>query len=81
MTPTTFKFANRTLTAPLGRPEVLPLPIYTDEQQCISLWTASWIERLKVLLFGRVWLCVQSGPTQPPVWISVDKEVLKYRDD
>ena len=33
-------------------------------------------ERLNALFFGRVWLSVMCGSTQPPVWISTDKTVF-----
>ena len=81
MTPTNHKFANRTLGAPRGQEgEVLPLPVYTDGQQCISCWRLSWRERLSALVFGRVWLSVMSGVTQPPVWLSAERAVLQYEE-
>lgn len=47
--------------------EIVSLPIYRDGEQCISLWKMSWRERVSALIFGRVWLQVLSGMTQPPV--------------
>lgn len=41
MTPADFPQANRTLTAPAGRPDVLPLRTYTDGEVCISRWRLS----------------------------------------
>jgi hypothetical protein len=37
------------------------LYVHTDGNQCISLWTCSWKERLSILLFGNVWLYTYSG--------------------
>ncbi len=68
----------------LGKPDTMtdeecgPLPIYSDGQQCISLWRMSWRERVSSLLFGRVWLHVHSGRTQPPVGLQVTREVFEY---
>jgi hypothetical protein len=50
--------------------ECLPLPVWNDGKQCISCWKPSFIERVKILCTGRVWLGVLSGATQPPVFIS-----------
>ena len=45
------------------------LPIFTDRKQCLSCWKATWRERLSILFYGKVWLGVRSGNTQPPVWL------------
>jgi hypothetical protein len=67
--PIQFPFANKILEKPQGwtDEECNPLPVYNDGQQSISCWELSWKERLTVLVFGRVWLRVVMGHTQPPV--------------
>ena len=55
---------------------VSPLTIWTDGEQCVSCWRMSFRERLSALLFGRVWLAILSGETQPPVYVVADKEYL-----
>lgn len=78
MVPIEHKFANMTLNAPAGQEaDVLPLRVYTDGEQCISCWKLTWRERLPALAFGRVWLSVLSGRTQPPVWLLATREALK----
>lgn len=68
MEPVGFPESNKSLGAPAGMEDaVLPLPVWSDGQQCISLWRPSLRERLSILLFGRVWLSVLMGSTQPPV--------------
>jgi len=54
-----------------------PLPIWTDGEQCVSCWRMSWRERLSALVFGRVWLAILSGRTQPPVWVGASRDYLK----
>lgn len=54
-----------------------PLPVYSDGQQCISLWRMSWRERLSSLFFGRVWLQIYSGKTQPPVALLATRKFFK----
>jgi hypothetical protein len=51
------------------------LPVATDGQVCLSLWKAGWRERLSILFFGRVWLWVYSGKTQPPVALAGQKSI------
>lgn len=78
MSPITFKQANRTLTRAdnMIDEECGSLPVYTDGFQCVSCLKMSLKERLAALLFGKVWLCVISGQTQPPVWLSCEKTVF-----
>lgn len=70
MKPVEFPEANGIRTAPVGQPEVKPLPVYTDGEACTSRWQATWAERLIVLFTGKIWLRVRSGHTQPPVLIT-----------
>ena len=71
--PQQFEQANKCLH---GTGDIKPLYIYTDGQQCMSCWKLSLMDRLKALFFGKVWLCVLGGKTQPPVWIDVNKNVF-----
>lgn len=76
--PIDFKYRNKILVCP---PPCEPLSVFTDGEQCISCWQLSWKERLKTLIYGKVWLFVMSGETQPPVWIECERTVLKEKDD
>ena len=78
MKPIKFKEQTTVLSKPAGMTdeECMPLPVFSDGEQCISCWELSFIERLKVLFFGRVWLGLYSGKTQPPVWLNVNKTVF-----
>jgi len=79
MQPISFKQSNKKLGPPKGmtEEECGNLPVFTDGQQCISLWKMTWRERLSALFFGRIWLSVYSGQTQPPVWLMAEKEIFK----
>ena len=82
MTPTTFKDQTIELKANPNQLEidglaVGALPIWTDGNQCISCWKLTLTERLKALWFGRIWLGIHAGYTQPPVWLSAEREVFK----
>jgi len=79
MKPQEFEQANRNLLKPEGMTdeECGSLPVFTDGTQCISLWQMTWRERLSALVFGKVWLSVYSGQTQPPVWLMAEREIFK----
>ena len=69
MKPIKFPQANKTLTAPQGmtEEECGALPVFSNGGQCVSCWQPTLKERLFILIFGKVWLWVWSGYTQPPV--------------
>lgn len=79
MKPIKFKQANKNLLKPdsMTEEECSSLWVYTDENQCISCWKMNWKQRIKALFFGKVWLSVMSGGTQPPVWIDCCKTVFE----
>ena len=83
MKPVTFEHSNRTLQ-PSGQKHstknvksIEPLPVWTDGELCVSCWRMSLRERLSALLFGRVWLALLSGETQPPALVVVGREYLR----
>jgi hypothetical protein len=79
MKPTNFKESNRTLTRPdaLTDLECGDLHVWTDGKQCISCWKPTFRQKMSILFFGRIWLSIWSGKTQPPVWIDATKTVFK----
>jgi hypothetical protein len=82
MEPVEFEYANWTLR-PSGQrysdnvTGVDPLRVWTDGEQCVSCWRMSLKERLAALLFGRVWLALLSGRSQPPVSLVVARDYLQ----
>ncbi len=74
-----FHNANKNLQKPSGmtEEECHSLWVYTDGSQCISCWKLSFTQRIKALVFGRIWLSVLSGHTQPPVWMDCAKTVFR----
>lgn len=63
------EFPEQTIVWAKNQPRYLPLPAYTDDKQTISCWKLSWYERIKVLLFGKLWLRQMNfgHPLQPQV--------------
>ena len=78
MNPINFKEATKILRKPenMTDEECGPLPIYTDGINCVSCWKMSFTERLVALLFGKVWLIIISGQTQPPVSLRCERTVF-----
>jgi len=79
MKPIEFEQANKNLLKPEGwtDEECRSLPVYSNEKELFSLWKMSWKERLSALFFGRVWLVVYSGVTQPPVELMAMRQLFK----
>lgn len=81
MQPDKFEQANRTLRKPESyHGEMGDLPVFTDGKICVSKWRMSFIDRLRALWFGTVWLMVWSGETQPPVSMVVDKSIFEIKE-
>lgn len=83
MNPISFKESNRTLTKPdtMTDDECSSLEIYSDGQQCISCWKMSFKERLQAVLFGKIWIGVVSGLTQPPIWLLTGRSAFVKAGD
>lgn len=79
MKPVKFEEANVNLARPsdMTEEECGSLWVYTDGVQCVSRWKLTFLERLKALFFGHIWLSVYSGHTQPPVWLACEKTVFQ----
>ena len=72
MKPVEFSERNAVLKPPIGWDTekfggCLDLPVWRDGQMTLSCWKMSFMERLKTLVFGRIWLYVMGGETQPAV--------------
>ncbi len=79
MKPVNFKYANIVLEKPetWTDEQCGPLPVFRDDAQSISLWSMSLRERLSALIFGRVWVFVYSGTPQPPISLSVERNIFE----
>ena len=80
MEPIKFKESNKTLLKPEGvsDAECGSLPVHVADGTLVSCWKPTIRERLSILFFGRVWLWVWSGETQPPVALDGKKTIFKY---
>lgn len=65
------------------QPEYLPLPAHrADDGEATSCWGLSFLERLKVILTGKIYLSVLTfnRPLQPQKML-VDKPEMKHHDN
>lgn len=78
MHPMSFKEQTCVLSKPenMTHEECVSLPVFRDGKQCVSAWKMSFKERLSALLFGKLWLYVLSGETQPPVAVFVTRTIF-----
>ncbi|MCP4984879.1 MAG: hypothetical protein GY928_02080 [Colwellia sp.] len=79
MKPLYFKEAHIELKKPnnMTDEECGSLWVHRSERgECISLWTVPFLERLKFLFHGKLWLGINSGKTQPPVWLDMNKTLF-----
>ena len=79
--PINFSWSNGIIEPPpnLGKYDIVPLHVYIGDSRVISCWKMSLAERLKALLFGKVWLDVLApGYEIHPCALTVDRG---YRDD
>ena len=83
MKPVSFKEQTKILQRPPTMPaeQCIPLPVYTDGTVCINCWKLSLMERLMAAIWGRVWLSVLSGSTQPPVWLDCQRLEFEYQKE
>lgn len=83
MLPVAFKQANGTLMGGPGSDfgtsaSVSDLPVHRAREtgEIISCWQLSWLDRLRLLLTGKVWLIVLGGQTHAPVCVTAEKPFL-----
>ncbi len=83
MEPIKFKEATKNLSKPTSMTDEECASMWVwnaDEKQCISCWKMNWKDRLKALFYGKVWVGVISGKTQPPIWVDPSKTVFINED-
>ena len=78
MKPIQFKEANSIFAE--NQPEYIPLPAFknnTEEAEVITCWKLTFLERLRILIFGKIWLCLLTF-NQPlkPIFITTKKSEI-----
>lgn len=83
MNPVKFTEANKNLLKPssMTDEECASLWVFTDGGQCVSRWQLTWLDRLRILWYGHVWLSVHSGATQPPVRLDSERTVFQTLEE
>lgn len=75
------KFKEQNCTFAENQPEYLPLPalkVGNKEGQVISCWKLSFMERLRLLITGRLWVCLMSfnKPLAPSYFTTKKSELI-----
>lgn len=76
MLPIDFEERNKMLLRPNNMPECGPLPVYTDQEQCVSKWKLNIKERFHCLFRGFIWVRLFTGHTQPPIALDAIKTIF-----
>ena len=78
MKPISFPESNATYAK--DQPEYLPLPVFkanTPQGECVSCWKLSFIERLRILFTGKLWVSMLTfNKPLTPVFPTVNKQDL-----
>jgi hypothetical protein len=82
MTPIKFKEQNCTYAE--NQKEYLPLPAFKDEGemgQVVSCWKLSFVERLRILFNGKLWVSLATfhKPLTPSFFTTKKSEVLQTK--
>ena len=79
MKPIKFEEQTKILSRPksMTDEECGSLAIFSDGKVCLSCWKMGFKERLKALIFGKIWVQVYSGKTQPPIALDCCKTVFE----
>lgn len=80
------KFKHQNVVFAEDQPEYQPLPalkIDSPTGEVVSCWKLSFKERIKVLVFGRVWMSLMSfnKPLTPSFLAVSRKEIYSHPDD
>lgn len=51
------------------------LPVYVEAPYVLSCWKIPFLNRIKILFTGKIWLCIKSGSSHPPTYLTT---VIKY---
>lgn len=80
MEPVDFDEANTFMKPPEGMTEeqCAAMPVFRNEQWCISCWELSGEDLMTILQTKRVWLMVMGG--QPPLAVTAEKPFEKEGD-
>ena len=75
--PVPFKEANCELTPRMYSPKHKGLRVWADGETCISCWKMTLRQRLSALIFGKVWLGINSGGySMPGTWLICGRTCL-----
>ena len=75
------KFKEQNIVYAENQPKYLPLPAFKNESpqgEVISCWQLSFIERMRILFTGKIWVCLLSfnKPLTPSFFSTKKSELL-----
>jgi len=78
MFPISFKQQNFILKKPpTMEEECKDLPAFKTDNYILSCWSRSFFQRLKFLIFGKLWVWVYTPTSQPPIALTIERTPFK----
>lgn len=59
--------------ADMSEDECSALPVFTNGRVCISCWELTYEEYREFVETKKIWLCILSGQTMPPIKLMVTR--------
>lgn len=81
MIPIKFPESNKVLVCPDTVPDCDDLHVWTDGERLISCWKLSFLERLEIFLFGKLWVSVFHPVTHPPIGLMAGRNIFSTPDE
>lgn len=79
------KFPEANITFAENQPEYKPLPAFkanTPYGEVVTCWNLTFRERLRILFFGKLWLCLMTfNKPLTPVFIATKKSEILVKND
>jgi len=78
-----FPQVTKTLQKPKGMTDeqCMPLPVFNDGKQSVSCWALNKEELELIQKTGKIYLGIVFGPTQPPVWLSIEDPFVEPKEE
>lgn len=83
MQPVPFKQSNKKLEASTEIAKnyyCKPMDVYTDGEICISRWKIGFLDRIRLLFYGHIWVGILNGGKQNPMWLDACETVF-YKEE
>lgn len=81
MKPIQFKESTAVLTKPenMTDEQCGPLQVHRTGERIISCWKMSLVERIRAVLFGKIWIHIHTKKTHPAISLECKKTIFEKK--